>query len=66
MYHPKVKSGEMTEDQVFMQFLGSFGDKNQDGKIEKDEWNDYYAAVSSNIDNDDHFVLLMRNAWKLD
>ncbi len=64
--HPKVMSGEMTEDQVFLDFLQSFGDTNKDGMISRKEWNDYYAAVSSNIDNDDHFVLLMRNAWKLD
>ena len=33
--HPKVKSGEKTEDQVFMEFLQHFGDKNKDGKIER-------------------------------
>jgi len=30
------------------------------------EWNDYYAAVSASVDNDDHFVELMKIAWKLD
>jgi hypothetical protein len=30
------------------------------------EWLDYYSAVSSSIDNDSHFVELMRIAWKLD
>jgi len=51
---------------VFLGFLANFGDKNKDGRITKDEWNDYYAAVSSSIDNDDHFVQLMKTAWKLD
>ena len=64
--HPKFQSGEMTEDEIFNEFLSNFGDRNGDGLIQKDEWNEYYAAISSNIDNDDHFVLLMRNAWKLD
>jgi calcyphosin len=32
-FHPKVISGEMTEDQVFLEFLANFGDKNRDGKI---------------------------------
>ena len=63
--HPKVVSGECTEDEAFLEFLANFGDKNNDGKITKVEWNDYYAAVSSSIDNDDHFVALMKNAWKL-
>lgn len=63
--HPKVQEGKMTEDEVFVEFLGSFGDKNHDGRITRAEWNDYYAAVSSNIDNDDHFCNLMAAAWKL-
>ena len=64
--HPKVISGEMTEDEVFLEFLANFGDRNRDGRIERCEWNDYYAAVSSSIDNDDHFVQLMKAAWRLD
>ncbi len=63
--HPKVIQGQMTEDEVFLEFLSNFGDRNRDGKIERSEWNDYYAAVSASIDNDDHFVQLMRTAWKL-
>ena len=63
--HPKVISGEMTEDEVFLEFLTNFGDKNGDGKISRQEWNDYYAAVSSSVDNDEHFVQLMKTAWKL-
>ena len=65
-FHPKVQSGQMTEAQAFAEFLASFNDRNRDGKITKDEWDEYYAAVSSSIDNDDHFVQLMRAAWKLD
>ena len=64
--HPKVISGEMTDEEVYVQFLASFGDKNGDGVITKQEWDDYYAAVSANIDNDNHFIQLMRAAWKLD
>ena len=63
--HPKVMSGVITEDEAILEFLQNFGDKNNDGKITKTEWNDYYAAVSSSIDNDDHFCNIMSNAWKL-
>jgi Ca2+-binding EF-hand superfamily protein len=63
--HPKVTSGEITEDEAYLEFLANFGDKNNDGKITMTEWCDYYAAVSSSIDNDDHFVELMRTAWKM-
>ena len=64
--HPKYISGEKTKEEILMEFLQNFGDRNKDGKITKDEWLEYYAAISSNIDNDDHFILLMRNAWQLD
>lgn len=64
-HHPKVISGEMTEDEVFLEFLQNFGDKNKDGRVDRQEWNDYYAAVSSSVDNDDHFVQLMKQAWGL-
>ena len=49
----------MTDEEVFTEFLASFGDRNGDGIITKAEWNDYYAAVSSSIDSDDYFVMLM-------
>ncbi len=64
-FHPKVINGTMTEDQVFMEFLSNFGDRNGDGRISRQEWNDYYSAVSASIDNDDHYEQLMRTAWKL-
>ena len=54
--HPKVISGDITEDEAFLEFLANFGDKNNDGTITKEEWNDYYAAVSASIDGDEHFV----------
>ena len=64
--HPKFISGELSEEEIFGEFLENFGDVNKDGTITKDEWIEYYSAVSANIDNDDHFILLMRNCWKLD
>ena len=63
--HPQVISGEITEDEAFVEFLASFGDKNNDGNISKGEWDNYYAAVSSSVDNDDEFCLMMANAWNL-
>lgn len=64
--HPKVVSGEMTRDQVFTVFLKNFNDMTGCGKIDRKEWNDYYYAVSSTIDNDDYFVMLMKTTWNLE
>ena len=63
--HQQVISGQMTEDEAYLEFLANFGDRNNDGQITKNEWNDYYAAVSSSIDNDDHFCEMMAIAWGL-
>jgi Ca2+-binding EF-hand superfamily protein len=65
-FHPKVQSGEMTEDQALIEFLSNFNDRNRDGKISKDEWDEYYAAISSSVDNDEHFIQLMKTAWTLE
>lgn len=58
--HPRVISGELTEDEAFLEFLSNFGDKNNDGKITKTEWCDYYSAVSMCVESDDHFCALMK------
>ena len=63
--HPKVVSGDITEDEAFLEFLTNFGDKNNDGCITSIEWNDYYAAVSSMIPDDQHFCNLMSVNWCL-
>ena len=34
-----LASGEMTQDEVFLEFLQSFGDKNRDGKLSPAEMN---------------------------
>ena len=63
--HPRVASGEITEDEAFLEFLANFGDKRGDGYISKQEWYDYYSAVSAAVASDDHFSSLMCGAWGL-
>jgi len=63
--HPKVVAGEMTINDVFVEFLGTFGDKNGSGRLTRDQWNDHYAAVSAQIENDSHFVSLVVTTWRL-
>ena len=64
--HPKFISGEMSKDQIFNKFLTKFGDTNDDGIITYDEWLINYCKLSANIDNDEHFNLMMKNEWKLE
>ena len=63
--HPGFQAGEVTEDEVFQEFLDQFGNTDGDLSVSKAEWNSYYAGVSASMDNDEEFGLMMTNAWKL-
>lgn len=66
-FHPKFKSGQMTADEVLVEFLEVFEDagKQVDGKVTFEEWVSYYTEISASIDDDDYFELMMRNAWHI-
>ena len=64
-HHPEVLSGEVSADDAFKEFMDTFGNADGDASISKKEWDDYYAAVSASMDNDDEFGLMMTNAWQL-
>lgn len=65
-HHPKYRTGEMTEDDVFREFLKTFEmPQSMDGKVTKDEFFNYYAGISASVDNDAYFDLMMRQAWKI-
>ncbi|XP_056324372.1 calcyphosine-like a [Danio aesculapii] len=65
-HHPKYKSGEWTETQVFHSFLDSFDSPHdKDGKVTLEEFVNYYSGVSASVDSDDYFLSMMKSAWKL-
>jgi Ca2+-binding EF-hand superfamily protein len=64
--HPDVISGKKTSAEILREFLDTFdvgGEK--DGKVTRNEFENYYANVSSSIDDDDYFELMIRNAWHI-
>lgn len=64
--HPQYQSGEKTRDQILLQYMANFENPDSvDGKVTKDEFIDYYSAVSASIDQDAYFDLMIRSAYKL-
>ncbi|GLC50852.1 hypothetical protein PLESTB_000438900 [Pleodorina starrii] len=69
--HPDVIAGTKSQRMVLLEFLGVFegsgGGTQGDGLLEFDEFKNYYAMISANVDEgpsgDDYFELLMRNVW---
>jgi Ca2+-binding EF-hand superfamily protein len=60
--HPKILSGEMTNNDVFVDFLATFGVLRQ---LSYQQWADHYAAVSAQIMSTDQFIELMCTTWQL-
>ena len=47
--HPKVVSGEITQERAFDEFSWNFNDHSGAGKIQQCDWNDYYGAVRASL-----------------
>ena len=63
--HPRYLEGSYNEDQIFYLYLQNFSSLN-DGLINKEEWDDYYSGVSTTIDNDFHFIRLIKDQFKVE
>jgi Ca2+-binding EF-hand superfamily protein len=63
--HPYVVDGRMTEAQVLQDFMRQWDGRDQDGKVTRAEFREYYENVSCSIDRDDYFELMIRNAWHM-
>eukprot|EP01035_Chromulina_nebulosa_P017555 gene17555-23119_t len=64
--HPDVISGKRTSAEVLREFLDGFDVGGEvDGKVTRQEFENYYKKISSSIDNDNYFELMIRNAWHI-
>uniref|UniRef100_F7DSR6 EF-hand domain-containing protein n=3 Tax=Ornithorhynchus anatinus TaxID=9258 RepID=F7DSR6_ORNAN len=63
--HPKVRSGEWTEEQVLRHFLDNFDSPDKDGQVTAEEFLDYYSGVSTSVNTDEEFVAMVQSAWRL-
>ena len=64
--HPDVLSGRRSADDVLKEFLDTFDVGGvHDGKVTREEFQNYYSNIGASIDNDDYFELMIRNAWHI-
>ena len=63
--HPRYINGELSEDQIFYLYLKNFSN-NGKGQVTKKEWDDYYAGISVAVDDDAHFIRLIKNQFKVE
>ena len=69
--HKDVLSGRKTEEDVYGEFIETFETHHnikkgvRDRRVTKEEFIEYYNNISMNIDDDDYFIEMMKNAWKL-
>ena len=64
--HPDLISGKKTVEEILTELLSAFdvgGDI--DGKVTRQEFQNYYDYLYINIPNDDYFELMIRNAWHI-
>lgn len=79
--HPKVKSGDLTEEEMFNQFLRLFElleptkldylnelPASMDMKtrlISYEQFEEYYNGLSIEVENDADFIQILKNSWNL-
>mgnify|MGYP002804121021 FL=1 len=63
--HPHVISGKVTEEDVRKQLLNTFEHCKKKGEVAYADFEDYFEGLSLTIDDDDEFVMIMRNCWAI-
>lgn len=71
-FHPEVKAGKKSEEEVLLEFLETFeqhhnlvAGEGADHVVSKEEWYEYYENIAMSIDDDAYFELMMNNCWKM-
>jgi len=70
--HPDVLQGKKTDEQVLLEFLETFEahhamrmNEDADGKVNLEEFVEYYKNISCSIDDDAYFALMINNSWNV-
>ena len=68
-HHPDYIAGKKTEEELLTDFLSNFKSPrsrgNFDGSLDRNDFEQYYRAISASVDDDEYFELVVRNAWHI-
>ena len=69
--NPDVKTGKKTEEEVYTEFMDTFKANHilktgpRSKRVTYEEFLDYYNNISMTVNDDEQFVFLIQNAWRL-
>ncbi|XP_066264938.1 calcyphosin-2-like [Branchiostoma lanceolatum] len=61
--HPKVLSGEASEEEMLNSFLDSFSHCQDHRNVQYVEFEEYYEGMSIDVSRDDDFANILKNSW---
>jgi len=71
--HPLVKLGIKANDEILFEFIESFDEFHHHifdcagkGKVSRDEFIEYFTYVSACIENDEDFINMIQNVWRME
>lgn len=63
---PRYVSGVHTEEEILKFFIAHFEEHDHiNGKITKEDFFNYYSALSASVEDDTYFDLVIRQVYKL-
>lgn len=63
--HPEFIEGKKTKEEIISEFLDNFEGArgNDDGRVSKQEWNDYYSDIAMSCPSETYFCRVIEQAW---
>lgn len=63
--HPEVLNGRKKPEDIYREYMRNWDTEYADGIVTLEEFMDYYGDLSALISDDEYFVVMVKNAWKL-
>lgn len=63
--NPEFLEGQKTKEEILLEFLDNFEGArgNDDGRVGKKEWEDYYSDIAMSCPSENYFCRVLEQAW---